>query len=320
MSNDIFLSASEASRVVSTNKIVLREISLIQEKILDALNNCSGVSGSTNCLSGTYCITVAGDTPMTYFGSLASATVTEAGQDYFPVVATASFTGSGSGATADLIINDAGAITDVTITASGSGYIPNVAEAGVNSWGSVNSWEDDLTNAIIGDAVIVITHPSGVDFVASVQVDVGDGSITSVTITASGTGYGPLLPAITLANAGNGAGAVLTPVVDESLGGILSVAINNAGYSYDTGTTATVVAADTSSGADATVTVTVTQPPLVSVDPLNYYSYLNDQATSCPVEKDIQSVVSYFRKKGYTIEPLINQTTNSTIQWKICWC
>lgn len=295
MANDIFLSASEASRVASTNKIVLREIGLIQEKILDAINSCSS---NTDCHSGTYCITVAGDTPVTYFGSIASVTVTNAGQDYFPVVATASFTGPGSGATADLIISDVGAITGVTVTNGGTGYV----------------------TAAAADAILVITHPSGVDFEASVQVDISDGSITGATITASGSGYSPLLPAIALSNISNGAGAVLSPVVDASLGGILSVSIGNAGYSYDAGTTSTVVAAETSSGADATVTVTVSQPPIAGVDPLNYYRYLNNQTTSCPVEKDIQLIVSYFRKKGYTIDPLINQTTNSTIQWKICWC
>lgn len=287
---DSFLSASEASKIASTNKIVLKELSLLQEKILDAVHNCSSENG---CLSGSYCVTVAGDTPMTYFGQINSVTVTNGGQDYFPVTASASFDGDGTGATADLTINNDGEITDVTVTNGGSGYVD-------------------------GSTDIVIDHPEGVDFTATVNV-VG-GAVDSVTIETSGSGYGPLLPEITLSNTGNGTGAVLTPVIDDGTGAITSVTVEDGGYLYDTGTTATVTAAPTSSGTGATVTVSVTENPLAGVNPNNYYLYLNNQETSCPVEKDIQQIISYFRKKGYTIEAQINPTTNSTIQWEICWC
>lgn len=291
---DGFLSASDASKLASSNKVVLREINLIQEKILDAVNYCAA---DGDCLSGSYCITVAGDTPVTYFGQISSVTVTNGGQDYFPVTASASFVntgaGTGSGATADLTINDDGEITEVTVTNGGSGYID-------------------------GETDIVIDHPEGVDFTATVTV-VG-GAVDSVTVETSGSGYGPLLPEITLSNTGNGQGAVLTLVIDDSTGAITSVTVEDGGYLYDTGTTATVTAAPTSSGADATVTVTVTENPLTGANPYNYYLYLNDQETTCPVEKDIQNIISYFRKKGYTIQAKVNSTTNATIQWEICWC
>ena len=296
--SDNFLSANEASNLVSTNRVVLKEINLIQEKILDAVHNCANGNDADYCISGTYCTVIAGDTPMTYFGSLATATVTDAGQDYFTVLPTASFVGSGTGATADLTVNDTGAITDVAITAVGTGY---------TSGGSA-------------DASIEIVHPSGIEFDATVQVDVSTGEITGVTIVSSGSGYVPLLPTIALSNAGNGAGAVLTLIVDDTNGSITGVTINNVGHSYRSTTTATVVPAETSSGADATVLVTFTANPIPGVDPLNYYLYLNDQASACPVEKDIQSVITYFRKKGYSITAQINSTTNTTIQWKICWC
>lgn len=291
--SDTFLTASEASKIASTNKVVLREINLIQEKILDAVHNCSS---DNNCQSGSYCITVTGDTPMTYFGQISTATVTNGGQDYEPVVATVSFddtsvAGLGTGATADLTINDDGEITDVTVTNGGADYVD-------------------------GETDIVITHPEGVDFTATVSVAAG--AVDSVTIVTSGSGYGPLLPEITIANAGNGQGAVLTPVVEAGV--ITDVTVDSGGYLYDTGTTATVTAAPTSAGADATVTLTVTENPLSGVDPYNYYLYLTDQDTACPVEKDIQHIISYFRKKDYSIQAQINPTTNSTIQWKICWC
>lgn len=380
--SDTFLTASEASKIASTNKVVLREINLIQEKILDAVHNCSS---DNNCQSGSYCITVTGDTPMTYFGQISTATVTNGGQDYEPVVATASFTGSGTGATADLTINSDGEITDVEVTAAGTGYTSGGSPGGViDSITVTNSgtggYVDGQTIATISDptgtgavlsvnvstgdvvsidivdggsgytdpvvtitdtgsgdglgataeatfttgtpgtpdAEIVVSHPSGVDFDATVQVDVSDGSVTGVTIVNSGSGYGPLLPEITLANTGNGQGAVLTP--DVEAGVITGVTVEDAGYLYDTGTTATVTAAPTSAGADATVTLTVTENPLSGVDPYNYYLYLTDQDTACPVEKDIQHIISYFRKKDYSIQAQINPTTNSTIQWKICWC
>jgi hypothetical protein len=296
--SDNFLSASEASNLVSINKVVLKEINLIQEKILDAVQNCANGNDADYCISGTYCTVVAGDTPMTFFGSLASAIVTNAGQDYQPVVATVEFDGPGTGATADLTINATGSITEVTLTAGGTGY----------------------TSGGLADATIVIVHPSGIEFDATVQVDLSTGEITGVTIISSGSGYVPLLPTIALSNAGNGAGAVLTLAVDDTNGSITGVTIDNVGHSYQSTTTATVVPAETSGGADATVLVTFTTNPIPGVDPLNYYLYLSDQAAACPVEKDIQSVITYFRKKGYSITAQINSTTNTTIQWKICWC
>ncbi len=380
--SDTFLTASEASKIASTNKVVLREINLIQEKILDAVHNCSS---DGICLTGSLCTIVEGDTPMTYYGSVSGITVTNGGTDYFPVVATASFTGSGTGATADLTVNESGAITDVTVTNGGTGYttggspggqiasitITNPGTSGgyltsttsivitdptgtgatatataefgdvvsitVDNPGSgytdptvtiVDSGGDGLgataeavlTTATPGtpDAEIVVSHPTGVDFEATTQVDTGTGEITGVTIVSSGSGYGPLLPTISLANAGNGQTAEFDVTVDAGV--ITDVSITESGFSYPTDTTATVTPAPTSSGTGATVSLTVTEPPLAGVDPYNYYLYLNDQDTSCPVEKDIQHVISYFRKKGYSIQAKINPTTNTTILWEICWC
>ena len=297
MINDGFLSASEASTISSSNKIVLKEKSIIQEKILDAVHNCSSDDSSVACLSGQYCITVAGDTPMTYFGRIESVTVTSSGADYFPVVASASFdntgSGTGTGATADLTINGDGEITEVTVTNGGSGYVD-------------------------GETEIVIDHPEGVDFEASVTVTAGE--VTEVSIISSGSGYQPLLPEIVLSDTGNGEGAILTPVINDADGSFESVTVENTGYSYSLDTVATVEPAPTSAGTGAEVSVSVTASPLPDVDPYNYYLYLNDQETTCPVKKDIQHIISYFRQKGYTIEAQVNPTTNSTIQWEICWC
>lgn len=247
MINDGFLSASEASILSSSNKIVLKEKSIIQEKILDAIHNC-GESGT--CLSGQYCITVAGDTPMTYFGTVESVTVNSSGTDYFPVVATVSFvntgSGTGSGATADLSINDSGEITNVIITNGGSGYVDSETE-------------------------ISIDHPEGTDFEATVTVTGGE--VTEVTIVSSGSGYQPLLPSIILSNTGNGQGAVLTPVINDTDGSIESITIDDSGYSYSLETSASVDAAPTSSGTGADVSVTISESPLPNVDPYNYYLF-----------------------------------------------
>lgn len=294
MTTDFFLSATEASQIVSTNKVVLREISLIQEKILDAIRNCN-TSSANYCMSGTYCIIIAGDTPMTYDGAIASATVTNPGESYFPIeaVVTIITTGLGTGATASLTIDNFGTVTEVIITSGGSDYVQ-------------------------GETNIAVMHPTGQGFVGTVNIVAGE--VHSVSIISGGLGYYTLLPSIELTDTGNGTDALLTPNIDALTGSITSVTVTEPGHNYAFTTTASVLPPETSSGTGASIAVTVRPLPLAGVDPYNYYLYLNDQDTTCPVEKDIQSVITYFRKKGYTIEPQINPATNSTIQWNICWC
>lgn len=284
-----FLSAAQAATIAKTNKAVYREISLLQEAILDALSGCSTTTG---CHTKQLCITVAGTTPMTFFSTITSATVTEPGSGYFDVIATAEASDiTGIDATFDVNVSDEGVITSIDVITPGSGY-------------SV-------------DATISVIHPHGTGFTGNLLII--DGAVVGVEVVTGGINYGVVLPVVELQNIGNGSNASLEITIGAS-GEITDITVTDPGFNYSQDTVAVIVPAAVGIGSGAEIALTVSVSPMPEVDANQYFLYLDDQTNTCNVASDISQVITYFRNKGYFIEAKINPITGSTMLWEICWC
>lgn len=289
---DSFYTASDLSKLTSYSKVSHREISMIQEKIMDYVS-CTVPGEEKSC-----CIEIESDTPMTYYGIIESIDVVDSGLDYYPVVAVPTIISNslvpGSGAEVSLTIDENdGSIVAIDIINPGSGYTD-------------------------GETDISISHPEGTGFTGTVVVTAGE--VSSVDILTSGTGYSPLFPEIRLENVGNGTEAVVVPNVNLTTGEIASVQVLEGGFGYSADTTAEVIAAPTSTGNGASLSVNVTVSPIPTVDPYNYYLFISSQDTCCSTKGEVNRVLSYFRSKGYTIRALVNEKTGNTIKWRVCWC
>lgn len=283
-----FLTASNAQMIAKANSLIWQEICTIQQAILTEVANC-------NTHTGGFSTVVAGSSPFTFYETISSIAIANAGTGYDPVVATITFDhADGSGALGTVHVAADGTILSVDVDTAGSGY--------------------NTTNPL----TLTFVHPVGTGATATAEVDQGTGEILSVTVTDAGINYGPLLPTVEFNDpllTGTGAAATLS--VNE-LGALETVTLTNPGMFYSAGTTASVVAASTSPGASGALTVTVNENTY-GTDPSVYYKYLENLVLDKTAKVHINEVVSYFSNLGYYIVPQVNPTTNQTIQWYISW-
>jgi phage tail sheath protein FI len=124
-------------------------------------------------------------------GAITAIAVTNGGSGYTVLGTTVTITpaagDTGSGATAEVVVDSSGTITGVTITNGGSGYkaVPTVSLTG------------DGTNAELGAATV------------------GSSSISEVTITNAGSGYS-VVPTVTVAPPPSGTTATLIPTIETA--------------------------------------------------------------------------------------------------------
>lgn len=291
-----FPDANTAKLLSKNNSLIWAEIAAIQQAILSATSGCQLDTTSMLCVDkgGSYCVTVAGTTPMTYIAGISAIDITAAGSDYFPIIATVEFTHlTGTGATASATVEN-GVITDITVTDGGTGYTVDPVE-------------------------VVVNHPTGQGFSGTVITD-GAGVITAVTIQDGGILYSDLLPTVVITDMdGNGSGAVAELGVGQLLGDITDVTIISSGANYSATVIGEIFPALTSTGTSATVSVTSIGNPYVTV-PYDYYLTLLGQSNDCALQDQLDTVSAYFLRLGYTVDIQVNPNTGSTIQWKICWC
>lgn len=231
--NTGFPTAGDAKKLSRNNGVIWNEICALQQAILAATSGCEYDETAMTCVNkgGSYCVTVGGQTPMTWRASVSDVTVVTPGQDYFPVTATATFVHPiGTGATADVIVSDSGVVTGFTITAPGSGYEPIVATA-------------DFTTL------------SGSSAIVTLIVDETSGAITDTVISNPGAGFlvGEIIPVDHL----TGTGAVLEITSVGSGGEIQTITINDGGMDYQTIVAEVVVNHPTGAGFDGVVQVAI---------------------------------------------------------------
>jgi phage tail sheath protein FI len=124
-------------------------------------------------------------------GAITAIAVTNGGSGYTVLGTTVTITpaagDTGSGATAEVVVDSSGTITGVTITNGGSGYkaVPTVSLTG------------DGTNAELGAATV------------------GSSSISEVTITNAGSGYS-VVPTVAVAPPPSGTTATLIPTIETA--------------------------------------------------------------------------------------------------------
>lgn len=195
-------------------------------------------------------------------------------------------------------VDNVGAITGVRVSRHGSGYQDRLAKAEVVS--SVDN---------------TIPYPLGAGFSARVMVTPA-GSVSGVVIDSGGEGYADYSPYLVISDPGSGA----TTSVLLSGDSVSSVVVNTPGTYYTANATGTVHNPPTAPS--PTVPAVVSLVPSINTfgtDPGLYYQTWAGLTTNKPIQLQMNSVVSYFTKLGYSINIISNPTTGSTILWKVCW-
>lgn len=286
-----FLSAEDAKMMAKNSPVVWAEIAAIQQAILTSLCNCNNGEGGSGPGS---CVTVKGNTPMTFIDGLKSIRVVTPGRCYCPVKATVKFQHlTGMGASANAIVAN-GVVTDIVMVSGGGGYI----------------------NA---DPTVYLEHPIGVGFRGVVMVNHA-GVILGVSIQEGGILYADVYPTANIIDpTEKGSGAVTKVNVNEETCGIESVDIVKTGIGYSAETYGEIIPAPNSKGIGASIDVTVNDNPY-GTDPYQYYLAHMGEQTDCNLVSQIDQVKSYFMGLGYQVRVDVNPDTGATIQWTICWC
>lgn len=230
-----FLTAGEARKCARDNTLIFQEISLLQAAILAAID------------AKNFEVVISNNTPMTGDGGILSVAITDGGDDYEPIVASAAIVHPlGVNATVSLVLTG-GTITGVTVSNGGTGYDPIPATVtAISRVPNLNATLtpiltlDEVTSFTIVDAGqgyhvgddIVITDGSGVNATAEVSTVGALGEITGYTITNNGSGY--VAPAATVTRIVATA-ASLTLNVNATTGAISSVTIGSGGTAYHVG-------------------------------------------------------------------------------------
>jgi hypothetical protein len=200
--------------------------------------------------NGAYCVTISGGTPMTWAAGVTEINVTAPGIDYFPVIATATFTGPtgspGTGATADVVVLPSGVIDSITVTAGGTGYDPIIATADVGQPGSttaelslvIDSITGAITDVVVVDpgfnyttaSPITVTHPDGTGASLFIQSVGSGGEILTVGVSLGGENYQPITAQIEITHpVGQG---FIGEVAVDGTGAITGVAVQDGGILY----------------------------------------------------------------------------------------
>lgn len=291
---------------------------------------------------------VATGTVTTNGGNIISINITNGGAGYQPVPATMSVSSVlGVGAVLQPLVNGAGGIVSVNIANAGSGYtvndtvtatravLPNLAYVdavfkitsvsitgqitGVAVLNPGSGYQDSVTTPIIVSSLNpLVAYPLGTGFLGSVFTDIA-GTITAVTVDNPGAGYATYLPYLVITDPGTGA------VTQVTLSGtsVASIAVLAPGSGYTSSATGVVFNPPTAPlpnpPANPAIVDIVVAENTFGTNPNLYYQVWAGTATNKPIQLQLNSVLSYFKGLGYTIQIQTNPATGSTIQWKICW-
>lgn len=292
---------------------------------------------------------VATATVTTNGGSILSINMTNPGLGYQPVPATMAVTSTilGAGAVLEPLVNAAGQIVNVNIVNGGLNYtvndtitatravLPNIAYVNavfkitaVSITGAILSvavltpgsgYQDSVTEVqIVSTLNPLLPYPEGGSFIGTAFTDIA-GSITSVLVNNTGSGYVDIPPYLVITDPGTGAETLVT----LSGTSVASIAVLSPGTGYTPTATGTVFNPPT-----AALPNPPANPAVVSInvsintfgtDPHAYWLVWSGAATNKQIQMQLNSVLSYFKGLGYTITIQSNPATGSTIQWKICW-
>ena len=281
-------------------------------------------------------------------GAILHVSMTSGGSGYLPRAATLSVSSiAGVGATLQPLVDASGAIVNVNIVSGGTGYttgdsivatravLPNIAYVdatfkitSVSLTGQILSvailvsgsgYQPSVTTAkIVSTLNPLLPYPTGSGFLGDVLVD-NTGAISGVVVVSTGAGYAVNSPYLVISDPGSGAITALT----LSGTSVSSISVINNGSGYTNAATGTVFNPPTASlpnppASPAIVTINVSNNTF-GTNPNTYYQVWAGTMTNKPIQLQMNSVISYFTKLGYTITQQINPSTGSAFQWKICW-
>lgn len=230
-------------------------------------------------------------------GNILAVNVTAGGTGYQPVSATLSVSSiAGVGAILQPLVNGNGNIVNINIANNGTGYTindtitatravaPNVAY--VNAVFQITAVS--LTGQIISIAIInpgsgyqpsvatvkivssfnsALAYPTGAGFMANVVTN-NVGTVTSVIVTNTGSGYADLPPTLVITDPGTGAVTKVTLGTGLTATSVASIAVLNSGSGYTSAATGQVINPSTDAGVSATGTPIITAGSIVGVSSL----------------------------------------------------
>lgn len=279
-----FLTQAELSLIGKNHSVIFEEICMIQQELL-AHVRCQNASTKE--------LTIGGSTPMTAYSRITSLNLISSGSGYInynPTLSIINNVGTGS----EFLINvtQTGEIESVDILNAGSGYTMPIE--------------------------YVIDHPYGQNAILEIIIDeLNGGQITSINVIDSGSDYNILYPSLVIQGTG-GNGANATFEVNQSTFGIENVQLVSGGYGYPANTTVNIQPSYTSFGSGAVIVPTIYLNTFGTNTNL-YYQQIEELIDNVVIQEQLDTVVKHFTDLGYSIVPVVNNDTMSTIQWKISY-
>lgn len=279
-----FLTQSELSLIGKNHSVIFEEICMIQQALLAHVRCQNAISKE---------LIIGGSTPMTAYSRITSLTLVSSGSGYINYVPTLS------------IVNNTGIDGEFQITVTQTGEIESV----------------DIINAGTGYSMPVeyaIEHPYGQGAILEIIVDeVNGGQITSVNVIESGNDYNILYPSLVIQGTG-GNGATASFEVNQTTFGIENVQLVSGGYGYPANTTVNIQPAYTSLGSGAVIVPNIYLNTF-GTDTNLYYQQIEGLIDNVVIQEQLDTVIKHFTDLGYSIVPIVNNETMSTIQWKISY-
>jgi hypothetical protein len=243
---------AEQAKILSRNfEVIWAEIAAIQAAILKATSGCYCVDGNPVDRGGKFCVIVSDDTPMTMNRGISAITVTAPGQDYFPVVATATFArpnnAIGVDAFGTVIVSPAGTVASISIENGGLGYNTAIATVDTTAMLGINAILTPVVNALTGAITSVIIIDAGIQYqpnepipivgntagtganITVGTVDALTGAILTVVITSGGVNYQPIPATVTVHHP---IGQGFVGLVQVTNGAVTGVSVQNGGILY----------------------------------------------------------------------------------------
>jgi len=285
--------------------------------------------------------------------SVLSISVTDGGLGYQPTQSTGSVSSlTGTGAILAVVVGADGSVYGVTVINGGTGYVvtdavdivraiaPNAAYINANAviggvdptTGAIlfvnvmnpgNGYEPSLPEAIIVSTLDpAVPYITGTGFQSFVLTDPA-GTITSVIVLSSGFGYSPLPPQFVISDSGTGAktkvnlsGSLIVP----SGNSVTTIDVLQFGNNYTQNATGTVINPPTAPALTTPATIQIIVPinPFCT-NPNLYYQVWAGTITNRSIQAQLDYVLSYFTKLGYTIKLQTNPETGTSLMWCICW-
>lgn len=284
-------------------------------------------------------------TPITNGGAILSVTIDNSGTGYQPVNSTLAVSSvAGTSAVLQPLVNSLGQIAAVNVINGGSGYTlldsvvatralaPNPAYINatfristISPTGQIiavdvmnpgTGYEPSVTTMrVVSQLNPLVNYPVGSGFFGVILTN-SSGAITGVTVTNSGAGYANLRPTLAITNPGTGA----QTQVNLTGTGVSSIDIIRPGNNYVMPITGTVVNPSTAIAATVPATVSITiNENTYGTNPVQYWNVWAGAETNQQISAQLNTVLSYFKALGYTIEIQSNPTTGNTIQWALYW-